>query len=390
MDRLLKKLYNDPRTGFVSAQKLYLKAREIRPTITLKQVRDWLSNQSTVHRFQEQKPASELFKIASSNPNSWQADLTFWRELDKQPILTAVNINSRVGYAKILPNKQAKTMLTAIKEFLATHKVTELTTDNGTEFTSATAEKFFKANNIEHYNNEPGDHNRMGMIERFSRTIKQSLIRIERKLTPKLLADVIHNYNTTENSAIGQTPEEATGTVDRDVLDHNEEVMKSLDEKLTVGDSVRYRLTKGTFAKEGARWSKDVYRYEGLDGYKADIRSKNGHIKYVPLNGIKVVNAKVTSAVIAPREVMEIDMIMDHRSVKGKFRYLVKWKQMEDPTWEPQANLRHINKNRISTTEKIYWDNIAAEKQRDVSKFQEQSGSRAKAQRPAHKGRTKK
>lgn len=198
-------------------------------------------------------------------------------------------------------------MLTALKEFLSTHKVTELTTDNGTEFLSATAQKLFEDSNVEYFNNEAGDHNKMSKIERFNRTIKQRLIRMEHKLTLKLLADVIHNYNTTENSAIGQSPEEAEGTVDRDALDHNEEAMNSLDDKLTIGDSVRYRLTKGTFAKEGARWRKDVYRYEGLDGYKADIRSKNGHIKYVPLNDLKVVNAKATNAEIAPQEVMEID-----------------------------------------------------------------------------------
>lgn len=73
--------------------------------MTLKKVRDWLSNQSTVQRFQDQKPAFQLFKITSTNPGSWQADLTFWPELGKQPILTAININSRLGFAKIIPNK---------------------------------------------------------------------------------------------------------------------------------------------------------------------------------------------------------------------------------------------------------------------------------------------
>jgi hypothetical protein len=50
--------------------------------------------------------------------------------------------------------------------------------------------------------------------------------------------------------------------------------MHSADDKLAIGDTVLYRLPKATFAKEGARWSKEIYRYEGLDGYKADIRSR--------------------------------------------------------------------------------------------------------------------
>lgn len=75
----------------------------------------------------------------------------------------------------------------------------------------------------------------MGKIERFNRTIKQRFIRVERKLTPKLLTDIIHNYNTTENRAIGQTPEEARGSIDRYALEHNREVMEDVETKLTVG-----------------------------------------------------------------------------------------------------------------------------------------------------------
>ncbi|GMF66366.1 unnamed protein product [Phytophthora lilii] len=197
-------LYNEPKTGFISAQKLYLKARVLDSSVTLKKVRDWLSTQSTVQRFQDQKPAFQLFKIASSNPNSWQADLTFWPELGKQPIFTAINVNSRLGYAKILANKQASTMLTAIKAFVKACKPSVLTTDNGTEFLNSTVQAYFKQQKIEHFNNEAGDHAKMGKIERFNRTIKQRLMQIERKLTPKLLGDIIHNYNRTENSAIGQ------------------------------------------------------------------------------------------------------------------------------------------------------------------------------------------
>lgn len=60
------------------------------------------------------------------------------------------------------------------------------------------------------------------------------------------------------------------------------------------------------------RWSKEVYTYTGLDSNKADIRSKNGHVKYVPLNDLNVVNGEATDAGIAPREVMEVEKVLDH------------------------------------------------------------------------------
>lgn len=141
-----------------------------------------------------------------------------------------------------------------MKAFIKAHKPTKLTTDNGTGFLNREVQAYFKRQKIEHFNNEPGDHAKMGKIERFNRTIKQCLIRMERSLTPKLLADVIHNYNTTENSAIGATPEEAKGTVNEATLNHNKEVMLQAETRLTPGDSVLYRLPKGTFAKgDGAR-----------------------------------------------------------------------------------------------------------------------------------------
>ncbi|GMF20897.1 unnamed protein product [Phytophthora lilii] len=109
-------------------------------------------------RFQDQKKWFDGFKIASHNPNSWQMDLAFW---EKRPILTAININSRLGNAKLLLNKTAATVLAALKAFVHLHTVDILASDNGSEFMS--------------YNNEPGDHGTMGKIERFNKTLKQRL-----------------------------------------------------------------------------------------------------------------------------------------------------------------------------------------------------------------------
>lgn len=172
MDSLLNKLYYNPKTGFISVKKLYEKAKRINSSITLKQVRDWYAKQDDIQQHQEQRDRFDNFKIASDNPNSWQMDLTFHGQ-PKKPILTAININSRIGYANMLPNKKAETVLAALKEFIKHNKVEILTTDNGSEFMNHQVQQFFKTDNIEHFNNEAGDHHTMGKIERFNRTLKQ-------------------------------------------------------------------------------------------------------------------------------------------------------------------------------------------------------------------------
>ncbi|ETI31223.1 hypothetical protein F443_21776, partial [Phytophthora nicotianae P1569] len=88
----------------VVREKITLQAKEIDPNIKLKTVKAWYSKQLDIQRFQEQKAHFTDFKITSNNPNSWQIDLAF---RNRKPYLTAININSRLGYAKIIKNKQA-------------------------------------------------------------------------------------------------------------------------------------------------------------------------------------------------------------------------------------------------------------------------------------------
>ncbi|GMF50411.1 unnamed protein product [Phytophthora fragariaefolia] len=88
-------------------------------------------------------------------------DLAFW---ERRPILTAINIVSRFGYAKILSNKTAPAVLAALKACVSLHKVDILTSDNGSEFMNSQAQRFFKSKKIEHCNNEPGDCGTKGKL----------------------------------------------------------------------------------------------------------------------------------------------------------------------------------------------------------------------------------
>jgi len=213
MDELLKTLYNDPKTGFIGASKLYAKAKEINPLIKLKDVKEWYSTQLEIQRSQEQRKSLPQFKITSHNPNSWQIDLAFFKT---KVILNAVNINSRIGYAKIIANKKAETVLKALQQFIKTNKVDIITSDNGREFLNNSVHEYFKSKKIEHFNNEVDGHNTMGKIERFNRTLKQRLIRISKPLTQKLLTSVIGNYNSTFHSSIGAIPSEMKGKSNRE------------------------------------------------------------------------------------------------------------------------------------------------------------------------------
>jgi len=120
---------------------------------------------------------------------------------------------------------------------------------------------------------------------------------------------------------------------------------------------VLYRLDKGAFEKENARWSKTIYEIVGIDGYRVQIRSKNGHTLYKSPNDIKRFVGETTNATVGKNQVFEAEKLIGHKKMKsGGYKYLVKWIGYKDATWEVQGNLRLINKNRRSTLEKEYWD----------------------------------
>jgi hypothetical protein len=355
MSNLLKKLYFSPTSGFISAYKLYQKAKPLNKSITLKQVKEWYLKQVEIQQHQTKNKQFELFKIASYDPDSWQIDLAF---VQGKPILTAININSRIGFLKLLSNKRADTVLKALQNFIKTNRVNILTSDNGTEFMNSKVQKYLKVDGIEHYNNEKGDHSTLGKIDRFIRTIKQRLIKLppSTKISQKLLNDIIENYNNTYHSTIKSTPNDQKGNVIQSEIDHNHKVLDNVSQSINPGDSVRYKLQAKTFSKEGAKYSKAVYEIIGIDGYRVHIKSKNGHTLYKPVNDLKVVDAEVSSDVpFQNNDIYQAVKILSHEKLKnGKYKYLILWDDGSQ-TKEPQKNLRLVNKNKMSQLELNYF-----------------------------------
>ena len=91
-----------------------------------------------------------------------------------------------------------------------------LTTDNGKEFFKV------KTENIIHRTANVGDHRSLGLIDRFSKTIKNIVAKhMTRQQTNKWIDKVepiINAYNNTPHSALnGMTPNEASKNLDKAV-----------------------------------------------------------------------------------------------------------------------------------------------------------------------------
>ncbi|GMF19314.1 unnamed protein product [Phytophthora lilii] len=149
-----------------------------------------------------------------------------------------------------------------------------------------------------------------------------SSITLKQPISKKLVKSVLKNYNNTWHSSINTKPIQAKGVVMEGDLNHNRELMERLENELAIGATVLYRLDKGAFDKEKARWSKTVYEIVGIDGYRVQIRSKNRHTLYKALNDIKVFKSKATDAKVGKNQVFEAEELLDHKKMKnGKLKY---------------------------------------------------------------------
>ena len=111
---LLNKLYyNDL---IMSLDTLYKKAKQAHPKLTKAYVKEWFNQQQSVQL--NNKPVGKtIYKpIYAEQPYSFQIDLTFFPRYTKQNngyyvLFTAINVNTRFGYAYYSKNKEMQTIL---------------------------------------------------------------------------------------------------------------------------------------------------------------------------------------------------------------------------------------------------------------------------------------
>ena len=261
----LTELYYDPREGLTHAAKLKLKT----VGIPLADIKAFIKKQN-VGQLYYQSNKKEFYPITAP-PNSYQADLIFMkhRKINNgyDVALTVIEITSRRGYCYPMKNKQTHAVMAAFTQFMKDidNMLDNLTTDKGSEFRSFQFKALMRTHNVSHYLADEGDHSKMGMIERFNRTIKALISKYLTAYNTKkyidALPDLLYNYNHTVHSGIGYAPVDVGDREGADIRIDARAKTRALDAKknLHVGDKVRIRKKRGLFQKEGRRWSDKVY-----------------------------------------------------------------------------------------------------------------------------------
>ena len=139
-------------------------------------------------------------------------------------LFTAININTRFAYAYYSKDKEKETILDMLKKMEEKTIINSITCDLGSEFNNDIFKKFCVDNNITIYFIKDDSH-KMGIINRFHRTLKDILanyISDENELNwVDVIDEIIYNYNHTVNRGIGFEPYKVNNGIEVDIINQN-------------------------------------------------------------------------------------------------------------------------------------------------------------------------
>jgi IS30 family transposase len=235
-DDVLNHLYY-VKHNYDGVAELYKKARVMHPKITKPFVAEWLKKQQTVQMTTEKVGKKEYLPIFSDKPYAFQIDLTFFPRYKKQNndyyvLYTAININTRFVYAYYCKNKDSTTILDLLKKQESKTVINSLTMDEGTEFKNKYFQDYCNKNEIEMYFIKNDSH-KLGIINRFHRTLKDKLTKyFSAKDTVRwvdVIDDIVYNYNHSVNRGIGMEPYKVNSFIENELVQEKKEITKKIE-----------------------------------------------------------------------------------------------------------------------------------------------------------------
>jgi len=287
---ILKNLYYKE-LNFDGIDELFRKAKIKHKDITRDQVSQWLKKQAvhqqTIERPLIQKP--ENLPIYANDPWSYQIDLTFLPKYKDQNdgnyvLFTAINIDTRFSFASYGKDKKGSTIIKMLDDFMKNALIIHsITSDSGSEFTSKEAIDWFEKHKIKTYY-WTGDSHRLGIINRFHRTLKHKLLKYMTATDSTRWIDVIDkiilNLNNTYNRGIKMSPYQASNPMltSQIILDaiakthriHTNEPM------FEIGDRVRVMKKKKLFTKQDTNYSDQVLTITKVNKNTVTIETDDG------------------------------------------------------------------------------------------------------------------
>lgn len=204
-------------------------------------------------------------------------------------ILIAVDIFTRMAFGIPIKDKKPDSVLQGFLKFDV--KPFSIYHDSGTEY-KGNFLKYLNENHIINYNAEVGDHHSLGIIDRFSKTLKTMISKYMTAYDTTVYYDevepLIKVYNHTPHSSLGNiSPIDVTkdkenmslvNQINYAKMKFNNTLNKHQLNKFKVGETVRVKLKKHQFKKGyEVTFSKEVFKIISIDGDIATLNDDSKH-----------------------------------------------------------------------------------------------------------------
>ena len=314
MEKELRKLYYEPKTGFGSPAHLYKNARKAGLMVKMKDVKAFVDKQEVAQLFKPMTTKRETrhFKI-SARRGYWQIDHTFMKHKkinnNLHAIFVAINIGSRYVYAKAMKNIQEDTVIEAFNDFAKQIKLKHIkgvVSDKGSEFISKTVKRWMEKHNVHHRILHPTYHYLSNsIVERFNGVLKTKLHKYMKANKTKkwidALEDIVYNHNHSVHSTTGERPKDLLKNPIKELIfrlkteSYNQQLRTDKSfvlSKLKVGSNVRVlRKTDKPFDKKNQKYNETVHVIQ----------------KFIHNGGL--IKLKDKSRLVRPFEVLPVDKV---------------------------------------------------------------------------------
>jgi len=330
---MIQKMYNDPKTGFQSLDKLRLKLKKEGVEVTNEQIGDVLQESrpfTLIHPARKKYPTRKTY--AYYVDQQWQADLADMQSLAKENdgfryIMTVVDVLSR--YAWAVPIKQ-KTGAEIVKAFESIGKVPKLLqTDQGSEFYNKTVKSWLEKKGVKLFS--VSSDKKAGIVERFNRTLKNMMsryfVQADTNKYVDVLPDLMWNYNHSFHSSLKMTPAEAVQNEDKARENLYGDQPEQTSREFQIGDTVRISRVKGHFEKGyQPSWTEELFVVKRV----FDTSPKTYQLKDLMGENIKGSFYGYELEKVKDTGTYEIEKVLKEKKVNGKKWQFVKWLDYPD------------------------------------------------------------
>ena len=306
---------------------------------------------SLAHDKKYDRQTKMMLPIFSRHKNGYQMDTLVQTSKANPPyFLIIININSRKLYAYPMSSKNSISVLSALHSFINEVKqIQSITSDQDSAYLDSKVNKFMLDNKIDHQTTFTNDHNRLGIINRAIKTLRD--LNNERDFTVQSMTRALNAYNNTIHSATNKEPNEFSKEDEEEYIENKtiETNLKSNMFNIPNNMYVRVMNPPNQMKKKRLNLSDGSYKVAYKSGNKYVIKALDNTAAEFPRYRL-VVDSKAKHSQSFDNNRAIINEILEYKNNKYKVRY-----DNNSIDTIPIRNLREGRPTRLSPLELEFW-----------------------------------